>query len=399
MSYTFELSKPLAEYGRALREWSSTECRPYARQADEQHEPPSNYRDILDTSPVPLGRFDVAGAEPVPTFEEGSWVTKLVATESITYGDVWPQATFAGGIGHLVVDSMGTEKQRRRWYEPALVPGGPVGAFALTEPHFGSDTSQVSTTAVRDDNSWVLSGAKIYCTGGATADYVTVFATVDKSLGAQGIAAFVVPRETPGFVVAKRNESKLGIRSWVTSALAFDDCRVPLENRLGWNAAGPDEGGARVSGQSGALGALSNNRPVVSATSIGLGQASIDVARRVLGERRAGFTVQRWSGIESDLERMEAALERGRRLNMLAQWEVDNGRSDRFLPAAAKAFSPPTAERIIRRCMQLIGPDGTSKNLLLEKWYRDSKIIDIFEGSGQVQRILVARKLAGRAAG
>ena len=399
MSYTFELSPDLAEYALAVRDWSVAEVRPHARQADEAKRPPENWQAILDTSPVPLGRLDIPHGEPIPKFEEGSWVTKLAWSEALCYGDLWLQPLIGGGIGHLPVASMGTPEQRERWYEPALAGGGLTLAFALTEPGFGSDTSQVATTAVQDGDSWILNGSKIYCTQGATADYVTVFATVDKSLGAQGIAAFVVPQGHPGFAVVKENEEKLGIRSWVTSALGFEDCRVPLENRLGWDAGGPVEDTTRSSGQSGALGALSQNRPTISAMAIGIAQASVDIASALLRERRAGFTVQRWSAIESELARMNAVLHRSRMVNMQAQWVADKGELDRVLPAVAKAFAPENVDRVIRRCMQLLGPEGQSKELLLEKWYRDCKIMDIFEGSGQIQRLLVARGLVGRAAG
>lgn len=397
MTYTFELSKPLVEYGRAVRDWAAAEGRPYARQVDEQHARPENWREILDTATVPLGRTDIPDAEPIPTFEEGKWITKLVFTENINYGDTWIHPTLGGGIGHLVVESMGTPEQVARWYTP-VVKNGMETAFALTEPHFGSDTSLVATTATRDGDAWVLNGSKIFCTAGATAEYTTVFATTDRSLGARGIASFVVPKGTPGFLVTRANESKLGIRSWVTSALTFEDCRIPLENRLGWDTRGPVDDPTRASGQSGALGALSNNRPNIAAMVIGLAQASLDLATDLLRERRTGFTVRRWVTVESELDRMNAVLDRGRRINLQAQFLVDRGKPSRAYPAMAKAFMPETGDRIIRRCMQLLGPEGTSKELLLEKWYRDVKIMDIFEGSGQVQRLIVARSLMGRVA-
>jgi acyl-CoA dehydrogenase len=243
----------------------------------------------------------------------------------------------------------------------------------------------------------VLNGTKIYCSGGATAEYVVVFATVDKSLGAKGINAFIVPKGAPGFVIAKANEEKLGIRSWPTSELLFDNCTIPVENQLGWSADGNTV--PRRSGQGGALGALANNRPNMSAMCIGLGQASIDVTRGILAGQKAGFTPQRWQAVERDLEAMDFALERGRRMGYRAQFLVDFGKEDRAISAAGKGYAPETVERVIRRCMQLLGPEGTSQELLLEKWYRDVKIMDIFEGSGQVQRIVVGRTLMGRLVG
>ena len=291
---------------------------------------------------------------------------------------------------------MGTPEQIDKWYTP-IVETGQVTAFALTEPGFGSDTSRVATTAVRDGGNWVLNGNKIYCTQGSECQYAVVFATVDKSLGAKGINAFVVPAGTPGFVVVKPNEDKLGITSWSTSELLFDNCVIPAENRLGYDAEG-NHVGAR-GGQAGALGALATNRPNMSAMAIGVAAASVDIAEGLLSEQRAGFAPHRWSAVQAEFTRMRHALDRGRRVCFAAQFAVDQGRPDRTSAAMGKGYPPQTCERVVRRCMQLLGPEGTSKELLLEKWYRDLKIMDIFEGSGQVQRVMVARSLMGRVAG
>jgi acyl-CoA dehydrogenase len=215
-------------------------------------------------------------------------------------------------------------------------------------------------------------------------------------LGAKGINAFVVPAGTPGFTVVKPNEDKLGITSWSTSELLFDSCAVPAENRLGYDAQGNRQG--LLGGQAGALSALSTNRPNMSMIAVGVAQASIDITEGVLRSRRDSFRADRWSTIENDLVRMRLALERGRRVCVNSMHLVDQGRTDRVWPAIGKGYPPQTCERVIRRCMQLLGPDGVSKELLLEKWYRDVKIMDIFEGSGQIQRVIVGRSLMGRAA-
>lgn len=395
-SSTLLMSKSLTDYGNTLREWSTATVRPYARTADADHAPPSDWRAILATCPVPLG--EGRGDDLVPVeFEDGYWVTKLVAYENLNYGDIWLQPLLGGGIGYLVVDSMGTEAQIDRWGSHRVATQGLMTGFALTEPHFGSDTSQVSTTATRVDDRWVLNGSKIYCSCGATADYVIVFATVDKALGAKGINAFVVPRGTPGFAVAKANESKLGLRSWVTSELLFEDCAIPLDHRLGFSD--DDLSRQRTSGLGGALGALAYNRPNMAATAVGLAQASIDLTREQLADMRPGFTPHRWRRIEDELHNIDFILDRGRRLNLNAQRLLDAGRPDAGAAAMSKAYTPQTCERIIRRCMQLLGPEGSSSDLLLEKWYRDVKIMDIFEGSGQIQRLMVGRAMMGRSVG
>lgn len=397
MTRTFELSKPLVEYGNTLREWSMDQVRPYARQADTDHKPPANWLEIMESCPVPIGSPYVRGGEPIPTFDEGYWVSDLVVYESLMYGDIWPAPKLSGGIGHLVVDQMGTPEQKAKWYTP-IVDGSEtvITAFALTEPGFGTDTSRVATTAVLDGDEWVLNGNKIYCTQGSECVWAVVFATVDKSLGAKGINAFVVPADNPGFKIVK-NEKKLGIRSWSTTELLIDNCRVPKANRLGY-----DEDGNRVSergGQSGALGALANNRPNMSMMAIGMAAASLDITEGILKERKAGFSLQRWAAIESDIAQMRHALDRSRRICFDAQFAVDQGRTERASAAAGKAYPPQTGERIIRRCMQLLGPEGESTDLLLEKWYRDTKIMDIFEGSGQAQRLIVARTMMGKPVG
>jgi acyl-CoA dehydrogenase len=396
-SLSFELSPQLTKYRDDLRQWSAEALRPHAREADRAKKPPENWREVLSTSPVPLGRHWVAGDE-LPSFPEGYWVTQLAFYESLCYGDIWALPLLSKGIGQLVVEAMGSAEQMKKWYDPVF-RGEMSAGFALTEPQFGSDTSLVATTATRDGDAWVLNGSKIYCTNGAASDYITVFATTDKSLGAKGIACFVVEKDTPGFSIPKPTESKLGIRSWLTSELLFEDCRVPIENRLGWNSSGPVADAPRRSGQGGALAALANNRPNMAAMAMGMAQASIDITVALLRDRRSGFTPARWAAISEEIERMNEALVRARRINHRAAFLLDQGDPNRYSPAIAKVYSPQTCDRIIRRCMQLLGPEGASTDLLLEKWYRDVKIADIFEGSGQIQRIIVARELVGRLAG
>ena len=396
MTITFDVSKPLVDYGQVLREWSVDTLRPHARQADTAHRSPDDWEQIMASCPVPIGSPYVRDGEPAPKFDEGYWTTMLTIYENVSYGDIWAIPRLGNGIGHLVVNAMGTQEQIDRWYKP-VVNSHTVTAFALTEPGFGSDTSMVSTTATRGDGAWVLNGNKMYCTQGSECEFAVVFATVDKSLGAKGINAFVVPADTPGFSVVKPNEDKLGITSWSTSELMFENCVVPLENRLGYDAEGNAVGA--MGGQAGALAALSTNRPNMSMMAAGVAEASVDIAEGILSGRRNEFSTGRWEIVQNELRRMRLALARVRRVCLNAMYLVDQGRMDRMWPAVGKGYPPQTCERVIRRCMQLLGPEGTSTDLLLEKWYRDVKIMDIFEGSGQVQRLIVGRTLMGRAAG
>jgi acyl-CoA dehydrogenase len=396
---TFEISPALRAHGRKLREWSVAEVRPHARGADRRHAPPENWAEIIATCPVPIGRDRRDRQAEPERFPEGRWVRELVKTESLNYGDIWVGDVIGSGIGHLVVRLMGTPEQVERWYRPVMESGGPTG-FALTEPGFGSDTSMVATTATRDGDTWVLDGSKMYCSYGGQADYVVVFATTDKAVGPSAIRAFVVPKGTQGFTVAKLNEDKLGIRSWTTSELLFSDCVIPVDHQLGWTGEEAKVERAprpQPSGRSGALGALAQNKPNISALGVGITQASLDVASGLLHEQRHSYAPHRWALVTNELDRMNDALERARRLNFQAQWLQDEKRPNKTEASMAKGYGPPTFERIIRRCMQLLGPEGASTDLLLEKWYRDIKILDIFEGSGQVQRIIIGRAVFGDA--
>jgi acyl-CoA dehydrogenase len=278
-----------------------------------------------------------------------------------------------------------------------LAKPGVRTAIALTEPHFGSDTSMVATTATRDGDEWVINGTKMYISGGGFADYLLLVATIGKDLGPQGIKSFVFPADTPGFTVAKFNESKLGIRNSVTSELVFEDCRIPLDHLIGYAGDGNETAPASApGGQKGALGALSVTRPLMAALGCGTAQASIDLARDITARDRAEYSDARWVVLQGELDQMDAVVERSRRLVLSAQWSLEkHGRPQRLESSTAKAYGPPNFERIILRCMQMIGHEGTSHAHLIEKWYRDVKILDIFEGSGQIQRIIVSREVFG----
>ena len=196
---------------------------------------------MLAACPVDLAHLserNEAGqrAGPRRSRHDGPYVVTALVQEAVAYGDGWPLWARAGSIGQNVVKAMGTPAQKERWVGGIERGEMSFAAFALTEPHFGSDVAQVATTATRDGDRWLINGTKMYCSMGASADYVVVFATIDKAAGRHGIRAFVVEKGTPGFKVAKRNEEKLGIRCAETSELLFESCAVPLDHCLGWSA-------------------------------------------------------------------------------------------------------------------------------------------------------------------
>jgi len=396
------LSKPAQEMLAKVRAWVLARVRPLARAADRLHVPPPGAFEVLNEAPArATGVLGGQGGPSLPGVTESPGVVAALVAESMAFGDVW--AMFAGGrgggLGHAVVQGMGTPEQKERWLKPY---DGWLrsSAFALTEPHFGSDPSQVATTARRDGDSWVLNGKKMYCSGGANADFVVVFATIDKEAGRHAIRAFVVEKGTPGANVTKANEDKLGIRSAQTSELTYENCRVPLDHCLGFTekpqAPAKGHGGERQqSGFVGALASMSSTRPTLAGVALGLARASRQVAGDWAVAHKDSFTAERWQRIQDDFGRMDYALDHARRHVLRALWQKDRGIMNRHAASSAKAFGPPIAERVIRRCLQIMGPDGASHEYLVEKWYRDVKIFDIFEGSGQIQRITIARELMG----
>jgi alkylation response protein AidB-like acyl-CoA dehydrogenase len=232
----------------------------------------------------------------------------------------------------------------------------------------------------------------MYCSLGASADYTVVFATVDKELGRHGIRAFVVTKDTPGYVVTKAREDKLGMRAFETSALSFDDMHVSADALLG------DEG-QDSRGFYAALGTLNTSRPLTAAWAVGIASGCVDYLEGWTKQHGRAFAIHRRRRVEEDMARMRAGLAQARLMYLRAASLQDKGRDNRREASAAKAFAPQIAEAACRRVAELMGPDGTSERHLVEKWCRDIRIFDIWEGSGQIQRLTISRMLMGSGAG
>jgi len=265
--------------------------------------------------------------------------------------------------------------------------------MAITEPNAGSDSAAIRTTAVKDGDHYVLNGEKIFITAGERADLIVVWATLDASLGRAAIKSFVVERGTPGMELA-RLEHKLGIKASDTAAVVFTDCRVPKENLLGSPDIDVDKGFGGV------MQTFDNTRPVVAAMALGVAKASLDRARELLAAEGHPAAYDRTltgaTAVEAELYRMEADLEAARLLTLKAAWMADNGQPNSMEASMAKAKAGRTANAITLRCSQLCSTPGYSENELLEKWARDSKILDIFEGTQQIQQLIVARRLLNK---
>ncbi len=287
------------------------------------------------------------------------------------------------GLGNAAIAAVANDEQKRRFE-------GTWAAMAITEPGAGSDSANIRTTARLDGDEWVLNGEKIYVTAGSRADSVVVWATLDRNLGRAAIKSFIVPHGTPGMEVV-RLDKKMGIRASDTASITLTDCRIPKENLLG--TAEIDT----KAGFGGVMQTFDNTRPVVAGMAVGVARAALEQTRAIL--KNEGVEIRyrgpffNKTGAEAELIRMEAEWEASRLLMLKAAWMADNGIPNSMEASMSKAKAARVANEITLRCVELCGGLGYSERELLEKWARDSKILDIFEGTQQIQLLIIARRL------
>jgi acyl-CoA dehydrogenase len=317
----------------------------------------------------------------------GTNMSTVLGLTELCWGDVGLALTIPRqGLGNAAIAAVANEEQSLRFK-------GRWAAMAITEPEAGSDSASIRTTAELDGDHYVLNGEKIFITAGGRADLIVVWATLDPSLGRSAIKSFVVEKGTPGMQLV-RLDHKLGIRASDTATITFTDCRVPRENLLG----NPDIDTKQ--GFGGVMQTFDNTRPVVAAMSLGVGRASLERTRELLRQRGilSGYerTLFGSTAAEAELYRMEAELESARLLTLKAAWLADNGIPNSKEASMAKAKAGRAANHITLRCLQMCAANGVTETELLEKWARDSKILDIFEGTQQIQLLIIARRLLGK---
>lgn len=321
----------------------------------------------------------------------GANLATVLGTMELCWGDVGLLLSMPRqGLGNAAIASVANEEQLARF-------DSRWAAMAITEPGCGSDSAAIRTTAVRDGDHYVLNGEKIYVTAGERAELVVVWATLDRSLGRAAIKSFVVEKDTPGFEQV-RLEHKLGIRASDTAAFVLKDVRVPAANLLGDPEVRPDKGFAGV------MQTFDNTRPLVAAMAVGLTRACLEETERLLAA--AGVRVDSHkpantqSAAAARLLRMRADYEASRLLTLQAAWMADNRRPNSLQASMAKAKAGRTATEVALGCVDLCGSLGYAEGErgygLLEKWARDAKILDIFEGTQQIQLLIVARRLLGK---
>lgn len=316
--------------------------------------------------------------------KNGSNMATVLGLTELCWGDVGLALSLPRqGLGNAAIAAIANKEQLSRYKNT-------WAAMAITEPEAGSDSANIKTTAKLDGDEYVINGEKIFITAGDRCDAIVVWASLNKTLGRAAIKSFVIEKGTPGMELV-RLDKKLGIKASDTATIRFDNCRVPKENLLG----NPEIDTQK--GFGGVMQTFDNTRPVVAAMAVGLARASIELTQTLL--KSAGIIANYAEPInnslasEAELYRMEADLEAARLLTLKAAWMADNGRPNSKEASMAKAKAGRTANNITLKCAELCSTVGYSESHLLEKWARDSKILDIFEGTQQIQQLIVARRM------
>ncbi|TCH65268.1 acyl-CoA dehydrogenase family protein [Acinetobacter sp. ANC 4862] len=285
------------------------------------------------------------------------------------------------GLGNSAIAAVANEEQLEHFK-------GTWAAMAITEPDCGSDSAAIRTTATKDGDHYILNGEKIFVTSGERADSVVVWATLDKKLGRAAIKSFVVPKSTQGMKV-ERLEHKLGIKASDTAVIRFIDCRVPAENLLGHAEIDVAKGFAGV------METFDNTRPLVAAMAVGCAKASLERIKEIFKDQldnNYAIPYLQTSHIAAQIYRMEAEWEAARLLTMKAAWMADNKKPNSREASISKAKAGRICNEITLKCVELAASVGYNEDELLEKWARDSKILDIFEGTQQIQQLIIARR-------
>ena len=332
------------------------------------------------------GAGELRAGESTEENHNGSNMAAVLQALEASWGDAAMLLSIPyQGLGNAAVSAVASDDLLQRL-------GRVWAAMAITEPGFGSDSAAVSTTAKLDGDEYVINGEKIFVTAGSRATHIVVWATLDKSQGRPAIKSFIVPREHPG-VTVERLEKKLGIKGSDTAVIRFDNVRIPKDNLLGNPDIEPGKGFAGV------METFDNTRPVVAAMAVGIARATLEELRKILTNAGVEISYDRPSHAQSaaaaEFLRMEADWEASYLLSLRAAWQADNKIPNSKEASMSKAKAGRMASDVTLKAVELAGTAGYSEQSLLEKWGRDSKILDIFEGTQQIQQLVVARRLLG----
>ncbi len=423
MPIEFEAPKPITQTQFALKTVAEEMMRPKSRYFDErEHEIPWDYIEFMHTAMKAMGGSALAPRDPSPSSPlpqgeggrgEGEKDKRppigyqLIAAqlEALSWGDVGMYHCLpGGGLGAAAVYSAGTPEQRKKFLARFNEDKPTFAAMCITEAGAGSDNSAIRTRAVLDEktNEWVINGEKIFVTGGdkSFTDYeklgrgfIVVWASIDPSAGRAGMRAFVVEGGTPGVKVTKL-ERKMGIRVSDTAAISLVDARVPFENILGSAKVERSTTGFKK-----AMATFDATRPLVAATGIGVARAALEFLKEKLAENgvqiRYGLPRQKLTNIEREVIDMDVMLKSAWLMVIKAVWLADNRKPNALESSMSKVKAGDACTKITQKVVEILGPLGYSREFLAEKWFRDAKITDIYEGTGQINRLVVARNILG----
>ena len=409
----FELPPFIQNQSRLIEMVAKQAMRPYSRDLDEhEHERPVAFVQMTLPFTQEMVKRGLKGLQPGANGNgkakkrEGadySSLALIMMIEQLSWGDAGQYLCLPHPmLGGAAVDSAGTPEQRLRFLSKFAEGDPKWGAMAITEPDAGSDNSSMRTTAVLDEetNEWILNGEKIFITSGKLAleesdGLCVVWATIDPRAGRAGIKSFVVEGNTPGVTIAKQ-EHKLGIRASDTVSLHFNNCRVPFDNLLGSVEVQQQ---ATAKGFKGAMKTFDASRPAVAASAMGIARAAVEYAQQTLAEEGIEVDYRKPSyeltAVENDLMEMEARYKGAWLLTLRAVAMMAHGESNRLAASMCKFRAGEAVTWITQKAVELLGPLGYSRELLVEKWMRDAKINDIYEGTKQINQLIVARSILG----
>ena len=415
MPIEFEAPKPIANSQYMLKTVGEEMMRSKSRYFDEhEHDIPWDYIEFMHTAMRAMGAGSLAPKEKSDGNGHDGDEKKekrppigyqMLATqiEALSWGDVGMYLiTPGGGLGAAAVQAAGTSEQREKFLARFNGEKPTFAAMCMTEPGAGSDTSAIRARAVLDEktNEWVINGEKIFVTGGDKSfteyeqlgkGFIVVWASIDPTAGRAGMRAFVVESGAPGVKVTKL-EHKLGIRVSDTASISLVDARVPFDNILG--SATVEK---TTKGFKGAMATFDATRPLVAASGLGVARAALEFLKEKLAENgvqiRYGLPRQKLTSIERDVIDMDVMLKSAWLMVIKAVWMADNKKSNALEASMSKVRAGDVGTKITQKVVEILGPLGYSREFLAEKWFRDAKITDIYEGTGQINRLVVARQI------
>jgi acyl-CoA dehydrogenase len=416
MAIEFDAPKPVAKAQFVLKTVAEEMMRPKSRYFDQhEHEIPWDYIEFIHMASRAMGGGSLAPNEEKLGENEASGTKEsrppiayqvlAAQIETLAWGDVGMYLnTPGGGLGAAAVQAAGNKEQKDKFL---LRFGGEKPTFAamsMTESGAGSDTSAIRTRAILDENTkeWVINGEKIFVTAGDKSltkyeklgqGFVVVWASIDPAAGRAGMRAFVVESGTPGIRVA-RLEKKMGIRVSDTAAISLQDVRVPFNHILGSPTIEKD-----LKGFKGAMATFDATRPLVAASGLGVARAALEFLKEKLKENdisiRYGLPRQKLTNVEREVIDMEIMLKSAWLMVIKAVWMADNKKPNALESSMCKVKAGDVTTKITQKTVEILGPLGYSREFLAEKWFRDAKITDIYEGTGQINRLVVARQILG----